>query len=191
MQNKNFKKIIIDLGTGDGRFVYKKALNNPENFYYGLDPAPSQFKDYQRKINRRKLNNIKLIQGSVEDLPTYLKNSADKIYVNLPWGTLLQNLVKGKVESIISLLKNNLGTIEIILGYDENFEPTETDRLELPKLKKELLEKSLIKSMNKKGFDLISFEDISKDDLKKLETSWAKKLSFGNPRKIFKLIFAR
>jgi tRNA G46 methylase TrmB len=30
--------VIIDLGTGDGRFVYQSARQNPKKFYIGIDP---------------------------------------------------------------------------------------------------------------------------------------------------------
>ena len=30
--------VIIDIGTGDGRFVYQSARQNPNKFYIGIDP---------------------------------------------------------------------------------------------------------------------------------------------------------
>ena len=30
--------VIIDIGTGDGRFVYQSARRNPNKFYIGIDP---------------------------------------------------------------------------------------------------------------------------------------------------------
>jgi len=31
--------VIIDIGTGDGRFVYQSARRNPNKFYIGIDPV--------------------------------------------------------------------------------------------------------------------------------------------------------
>ena len=33
---KSYDKLIIDLGTGQGAFVYFSALDNKNNFYIGL-----------------------------------------------------------------------------------------------------------------------------------------------------------
>ena len=33
-----YQKVFIDLGTGDGRFVYKSALAEPNTLFIGIDP---------------------------------------------------------------------------------------------------------------------------------------------------------
>jgi tRNA G46 methylase TrmB len=39
LKNLNFEKNFLDIGTGDGRYVYKSALLNPQSLYIGIDPA--------------------------------------------------------------------------------------------------------------------------------------------------------
>ncbi len=31
--------VVVDIGTGNGRFVYKNAKKNPTSFYIGIDPV--------------------------------------------------------------------------------------------------------------------------------------------------------
>lgn len=38
------KGVVIDLGTGDGRFVYRAARDHPGKFYLGIDANPGDRK---------------------------------------------------------------------------------------------------------------------------------------------------
>ena len=91
---KKFDKTALDIGTGDGRFIYEKAIKNPKNLYIGIDPAENQLKIYSKKANRKKLQNAIFAIGSIENLPPELLSSIDELYINLPWGTLLEKMVK-------------------------------------------------------------------------------------------------
>ena len=57
--NKKHNKTIIDLGTGDGRFVFKSAQANPNNLYIGIDPSEKQLQAYSKKINTNRLENLR------------------------------------------------------------------------------------------------------------------------------------
>lgn len=186
---KCYNKTIIDLGTGDGRFVFKGALENEDYFYIGVDPSEKQLRKYSKKSVRKKLPNVIFCLGSIEILPRELINKADNLVVNLPWGSLLQNIVLPSQETcrkLHKLLKTG-GELEIVFGYHQEFEPAEVERLELPSLSKEYIKASIIPVFEKHGFKLMELKRINKKQLKKLETTWSKKLAFGKMRKIFKL----
>lgn len=38
-----FDRVHIDLGTGDGRNIYKLAINDQNTFYIGIDPVKENF----------------------------------------------------------------------------------------------------------------------------------------------------
>lgn len=182
-------KTIIDLGTGDGRFVYKMAKENPENKYIGVDPMLSQTEKYQRKINREKLKNVELIEASVENLPESLTNTANEVYINFPWGSLLAAVAKPNkkiIKNIVKLLKSD-GALKIVLGYSEDAEPSETQRLELEKLD----ENKIIQAFGELGTVLVSSHSVEKNEMRKIESSWGKKLTFGQDRKILSLEFVK
>lgn len=190
---KSFEKVIIDLGTGDGRFIYKQAQNNPQNLYIGIDPAFTQMEIYSKKANRKRLKNTLFIIGSIEKLPTELKEQADHVYINLPWGTLLETVVKASEKTVtdISKLLTKEGHLEITFGYTPELEPSESERLDLPIIDNDFIEIRLIPQFQNGGFELIEVDTINKGILNTLDTTWAKKLSFGADRPIFKLIFKK
>ena len=45
--------VIIDIGTGDGRFVYQSARQNPNKFYIGIDPNVTPLEKISEKIHRK------------------------------------------------------------------------------------------------------------------------------------------
>jgi 16S rRNA (adenine(1408)-N(1))-methyltransferase len=188
LKNLNFEKYFLDIGTGDGRFVYKSALSNPNYLYIGIDPA-SNLKEYQREINRKRLQNALLINSSIENFKPEVKNFFDQISIILPWGNLLKYTAtadKKFFTEIGEMLKNE-GTIEIIFGFNEELEEKETKRLNLTELTEK--EVTYLKALyeNLSLFRLEEFREATYRELENFETSWAKKLSFGKDRKYLKI----
>jgi len=188
----NFETVVLDIGTGDGRFIYKNALKQPKTLFIGMDPLASQMSTYSSKINRKKLDNTLLVLGSIENIPTNLFSCIDRIYINLPWGSLLEKIVKAEnihIKNIHSLLKKE-GTLETVFGYDPEHEPTEVGRLDLPNIiSKEDVEKIL--SNFREYFEIIELSRLSKKELGDMDTTWAKKLKFGKDRVIHRLILKK
>src|SRR6185312_2067943 len=98
--------VIIDIGTGDGRFVYQSARQNPEKFYIGIDPNTPPLEKISEKIHRQPAKggapNVLFIQAAVEDLPAELDGVADEVHVHFPWPSLLRAVASGDV----SVLRN-------------------------------------------------------------------------------------
>lgn len=187
-----FDRVEVDLGTGDGRFVYQNALKNPNTLFIGIDPAEKQLEIYSKKALRKKLGNALFVVGSFEIIPEELKGVTNKVYIILPWGTLLENLVKPTYESIkkLSDLLQKDGEIEITFGYAPELEPHETKRLNLPEINKTLIEKDIIPRFEKYGYHLKAFSTLEKSQLSRVETTWAKRLKYSGDRNIFKLVFS-
>ena len=89
-----YEKVYFDLGTGDGRYVYKNAQQNPNEFYIGVDPSQRQLREYSKKAVRSNTKNCLFVLGSVEVFPNELFGLADSITIILHWGTLLQVLAE-------------------------------------------------------------------------------------------------
>ncbi len=187
--SEGFKKVVLDIGTGDGRYVYKNAIENPNTFYIGVDPNAKQLEIYSKTALRKKLANVLFVVGSIEIMPQELESFANKITVNLPWGSLLKEIVKPNPSILKKYLKQD-GELEILLGYDRNLEPSETARLEIPELDDELLANTIVPAFQNDGFSLVEKSEISRTSLKKVNTTWGNKLTFGKERKIFRLKFA-
>ncbi len=188
-----FEEAEIDLGTGNGRYVYKNALRSPETLYIGIDPVEKLLRRYSKKAVRKGLKNALFVLTSAEMLSEELKNSADTLNIILPWGSLLgyvANFEQKVILNIKELIKTR-GELKIIFGYDRKAEPSETDRLNLEKLNKKYIHEELIPKYENIGFELLESKKLEKEDLGSFETSWSKKLQFGKPRKIFSLEFKK
>jgi len=189
----DFKKIVLDLGTGDGRFVYKNAKNNPETFYIGVDPSEKSLEEFSKKAVRQKLNNVLFVVGSLELFPAELDNIADELFINLPWGSLLQAVANPMAQSL-NVLKNILktnGQLTIIFGYDANLEPGETKRLNLTPITEKQVKERIIPEFEKNGFITTKFSTMDTVQLKDIESTWGKKISLRPERPLFVLIFLR
>lgn len=188
-----YEKIEIDLGTGDGRYVYKAALQNPNTLFIGIDPSKKQLESYSKKANKNKLNNVLFVVGSIEILPFEIENFADKLNILLPWGSLLKEVVDPSehyIKKLADLLKVG-GELETVLGYDENLEPSETNRLNLGEITEDNLRKYSIPIFEKNNLTLKNLNNMEQHELDSLETTWAKRLVHGNKRPVFKLNFTK
>jgi tRNA G46 methylase TrmB len=89
--------VVIDLGTGDGGFVFQAARQNPEKFYIGIDANASALIKISEKIHRKPaLTNALYLHAAVEDLPFELNGVANEVLVHFPWGSLLRAVASGK-----------------------------------------------------------------------------------------------
>lgn len=192
--SRSYNSVIVDLGTGDGRFIYKLAIDNPNNFYIGIDPSAKQLEIYSKEANKKRLENIIFSVGSIEIIPEEIFGIADYLYINLPWGSLLENIVNPTKEGINTLAKilKNEGILEITLGYHDEAEPGETERLNLPPLDEDLVKETIYPAFGAfANLELEKYKQLKKSDLKGFDTSWAKKLSFGSDRPLYRLVFKK
>ncbi len=186
-----YTSVHVDLGTGDGRFVYEAALKDQSTLFIGVDPVEKQLREYSVKSVRKKLSNVLFLTSSLENLPINLTEIADKVSVILPWGTLLGQIVNPSPEGVTKLtgLLKTGGELEIVLGYSPELEPSESDRLDLPNLSQEYVENVVVKAFEtlSGGMELNTLELFPKEKLTDIGSNWAKKLAFGRPRQIYRL----
>jgi len=186
-----YASVHVDLGTGDGRFVYEAALRDQNTLFIGVDPVEKQLREYSVKSVRKKLSNVLFLASSLENLPINMTEIADKVSVILPWGTLLGQMVNPSPDGVIKLigLLKNGGELEIVLGYSPDLEPSESDRLDLPNLSQEYVGNVIVKAFEimSGGMKLNMLEFFPKEKLTDIGSNWAKKLAFGRPRQIYRL----
>ncbi|MBL8014560.1 MAG: hypothetical protein JNK26_00005, partial [Candidatus Doudnabacteria bacterium] len=88
-----FSKCVIDMGTGDGRYVYDMAKDDPQTLYVGVDADKQQMQDLSHKANRKPakggLDNVLFLWAPAEQAPQELVGCADELIINFPWGSLL------------------------------------------------------------------------------------------------------
>lgn len=185
----------MDIGTGDGRFVYRSALADPRKFYIGIDantkPLEKVSMKATRKLKKGGAPNTLFVQAAVEDLPEEFNNTADEVHIHFPWGSLLKAVVLGE-EVVLRSLRRICAPealIEIVIGIDPERDRTEIERLDLPELSASYLKKVLIPKYEAAGFELVKFGSMDASEWSRLETSWARKLQGGDRRIVSYLIF--
>ena len=186
--------VIIDIGTGDGRFVYQSARRNPNKFYIGIDPNTRPLEKISEKIHRKPAKggapNVLFIQSAIEDLPAELDGVADEVHVHFPWGSLLRVVGAGDVEALRKLRRICAAgaLLEVVIGIDPVRDQSEIERLALSPLSLEFIDTVLVANYASAGFEIIERGILSASEWSKFETSWAKRLQGNDQRPITYLI---
>ena len=101
---RQYDAVVVDLGTGDGRWLYRRARSQPSVLCLGIDANAAALRDISyratRKPARGGLTNVRFIAASAESLPGALRAVADEVWVAYPWGSLL-GAVLGPEPSIL------------------------------------------------------------------------------------------
>lgn len=187
--------VVLDIGTGDGRFVYRSAAENPRKFYIGIDANAAPLEKISMKATRKPakggLPNVLFVQAAIENLPEELNASADEIHIHFPWGSLLKSVALGDEDALASLRRIAAPecVLEIIIGIDETRDKTEIERLGLPPLTEDFLQNDLIPKYKQSGFEILESGALNPAEWSRLETSWARKLQNGSNRKVVYMVF--
>jgi 16S rRNA (adenine(1408)-N(1))-methyltransferase len=186
--------VVVDIGTGDGRFVYRSAAENPNKFYIGIDANAKPLEKISMKATRKAakggLANVLFVQAAIENLPEELDEAADEIHIHFPWGSLLAAVARGDEHALASLRRIAAPEclLEIIIGIDEERDQTEIERLDLPSLSAEYLQNTLLAKYERAGFEALESGALNPAEWSRLETSWARKLQSGSNRKVIYLV---
>lgn len=194
LSNHTGEGVVIDIGTGDGRFVSAAARANPNKFYIGIDanvkPLEKPSMKATRKPGKGGLPNALFVQAAVEDLPDELNGTADEIHIHFPWGSLLKAVATGD-EAILAAFRRISAPgclLEIVIGIDLVRDKNELERLGIPELTPVFLNSYLIPKYVAAGFESIESGMLNHAEWSRLETSWARKLGSNSDRRVVYLM---
>jgi len=188
--------VIVDLGTGDGSFVYRSARQRPDRFYIGIDAQSSALEKISEKIHRKPakggLPNVLFIQAAVEALPPELDGVADEIHVHFPWGSLLRAVAIGDEVALGNLRRICApgAWLEVVIALDPERDRAEIERLGLSPLSLEFLETTLIPRYQAAGFEVVEYGSLPPSEWPQLHTSWAQRLR-GNAERPLSFLITR
>jgi 16S rRNA (adenine(1408)-N(1))-methyltransferase len=188
--------VVVDIGTGDGRFVYQSARADPTKFYIGVDASAKALEKISEKIYRKPakggLPNVLFVQAAVENLPAELDGVADEIHIHFPWGSLLGAVAAGDAEVLGGLRRLCAPgcALEVVIGVDPARDRAEIERLGLPELSPAYLESILAQKYSAAGFEVMETGALSQADWSQLQTSWARRLQ-GNAERAVVYLIAR
>ena len=83
----NDNDICLEIGMGKGNFLLGMCLNHPDINYIGVEKYSSVICSAIKKINQYELDNLKILNMNIMDIPQYLYGKIKTIYLNFsdPW----------------------------------------------------------------------------------------------------------
>jgi 16S rRNA (adenine(1408)-N(1))-methyltransferase len=182
--------VIVDIGTGDGRFVYESAKENPTKFFIGIDPNTKPLEKISMKATRNPAKggvaNALFVRAAIEELPTELDNTADEIHIHFPWGSLLGAIANGDERILRSLHRISAPgcLLEVVIGFDPKRDRRELERLEIGDFSLDYVRNTLASRYSNRGLKLKESGVLAKGEWTRLHTSWARRLSPNDAREV-------
>lgn len=176
----DYNHILLDLGTGDGRFVCKMAGQQQDRFFIGIDAC----RENLRANSRSKLPNALFVIANAQALPLELNGLASHITINFPWGSLLESLLSNE-DSLVSRL---LSVTRPFAGMDIrlNAEALVTAGWTL-----ESGADQIQRVLHAESWSMKSRSWMDAHLLRSFPTTWAKRLAFGRDPRAIHLSFQR
>jgi SAM-dependent methyltransferase len=168
--------VAIDLGTGTGQAVLRRARRNPRELVIGVDADAAAMADASRKAassaRHGGLSNALFLAAGAEELPGPLANRADMLSAALPWGSLLHGLLAADpmlVEGICACLKVD-GELVLLLSA------TERDAAATLRLTDLEDATRLASALESAGLQVIECRPADESDVNLLSSGWGKRL---------------
>ena len=190
-----YEDVVLDIGTGDGRFVSAMAKARPNAFVVGVDANAKPLEKPSMKATRKPakggLPNAMFVRAAVEILPEEFAGAASEINVNFPWGSLLRAVAVGDAEVLASFRRIARGgaILSILLGVDPERDRAELARLGIPEISDSYVTSMLVPRYVSEGFSLIEFRGLEPGEWATLPTSWARRLGGNSARRVYHLRF--
>jgi Methyltransferase domain len=168
----NYNRIILDLGTGDGRYARTLAKGHPHWFIIGVDACRENLREH----SQAKLQNLLFIIARAQELPRELDGLISHITINFPWGSLLESLLVSDSNLMRGLtsISRAKASLDLRLNGGALAEAGKTLEAGTDKIYFNLLGA---------GWQLDRPVIMDASALKKFPSTWAKRLAFGrDPR---------
>ena len=187
-------RVVVDLGTGDGRFVLAAAAADPDTLVIGVDASAGAMAEASRRAagpaRRGGLPNALFVVAAAEALPPELDRAADVVTIHLPWGSLLRGALamdEGVAAGIAGLVAPG-GRVEILLA------PATRDGLEARIDVGARLANGLADDWRRFGLDLQEARPATDADIAAARSTWARRLGLragDADRAAFRLVLER
>jgi len=169
---KNYKQIILDLGTGDGRYARSLATKNPDWFVIGVDSCRENLREH----SQAKLENLLFVIASAQELPGELHGLISHVTINFPWGSLLESLLADDPRLVCGLksISRTRASLDLHLNGGALAESGQTLESGTDRVYYNLLQA---------GWQMKPPATMDAHTLKNFPSTWAKRLAFGrDPR---------
>ena len=175
-QLADYKQIVLDLGTGDGRFARTLAQAHPRWFIIGLDACRENLREH----SQAKLPNLLFVIARAQELPHELDGLVSQVTINFPWGSLLESLLANDSRLINGLksISRPGASLELRLNGGALAEAGKTLEAGTDKIYFYLLQA---------GWQIDHPVVMDSGSLRKFPSTWARRLAFGRDRRAMML----
>lgn len=182
---------MVDIGTGDARFVLRTARAEPETLVIGIDADARSMMESGRRAARKSdrggAPNARFIVSSVEALPDDLPPIADRVTIHFPWAALLRGLIRGEPEILRPLARiARPGALVTVLAS-----VTDTERATGLGALDEAAVARMASASRAHDLDLVTARPATDEDVRAAHSTWAKRLGAGTRRETWLLELAR
>jgi 16S rRNA (adenine(1408)-N(1))-methyltransferase len=179
-QLADYDHILLDLGTGDGRFVCNMAGQRPDRFFIGIDAC----RENLHANSRSKLPNALFIIANAQILPQELHGLASHVTINFPWGSLLESLLSNEISLVNQLLAVTrlFASLDIRLNAEALLSAGWTLESGADQIQYVL---------HAEGWSMKSLSWMDAYLLRSFPTTWAKRLAFGRDPRAIHLSFQK
>lgn len=174
------QRIILDLGTGDGKFAFHHAQTFPSHFVIGVDACRENLREH----SRAKLPNLLFVIASAQSLPPELNGLVSHVTINFPWGSLLESLLDEEPRLFCGLdaLTQPSANLDIRLNGGALAEAGWTFEAGAWRIRENLV---------RAGWGDGKPLTMDSSALRKFPSTWAKRLAFGRDPRAIQLSFER
>lgn len=189
------KGVVVDIGTGDGRYVYRSAARDPDKFFIGIDANPKPLRKIstkaERKLGKGGGPNVMFVQAAVEDLPGELDGVADEVHIHFPWGSLLRAVIAPEPAALSSIRRicAPSALLEIVAGLDAERDRAELARTGVPAASPEQIIRRLVQEYEIQRFKCLEARTLTPSQCGRIETTWARRLHKSANREFFFILF--
>jgi len=117
-----YAALLLDVGTGDGKHAYRYARQHPDTGVIGIDASAENLREQSfrasRKPSRGGISNVLYLRATIEELPGCLTRRVDAVHILLPWGVLLQQVIRpdDAFLQVLRTLAAPAATVRIVLN---------------------------------------------------------------------------
>ena len=175
MRAAHYDCTLLDIGTGDGRYVRHRARAQAAWLCVGLDACCDTMRDAARQASPNAL----YVVANAHSLPHELRGRATHITVNFPWGSLLTGLLDGAPVLLDGMRASARpgATLDVRLNGGALAEAGWT---------LDTGGAQLVRMLRASGFVVRAHTALDAAALRACPTTWAKRLAYGrDPRALY------
>jgi 16S rRNA (adenine(1408)-N(1))-methyltransferase len=186
-----FATTAVDVGTGDGRFAYHLASADPTRLVIGIDALEEPMGEIAAKAGRKPARggrpNLLFLRAPVEALPAELNGVADEVFVQLPWGSLLEGIVLARDDVLggLAAMCRPGARLTVTLNGEIWLDSTPVRYESLPVPTPEYVSEVVAAGLARVGITFGEARYSSAAEAKALPTTWARRLGHGRTHPSF------